>query len=47
MPNPFVASTAVRMSLARSGLARVGVFDVSGRRVRTLVNGYQVAGRGS
>jgi hypothetical protein len=44
MPNPFVASTAVRMSLARSGLARVGVFDVSGRRVRTLVNGYQVAG---
>ncbi len=37
-PNPFASSTSIRFSLpARSGV-RIDVFDVLGRRVRTLAN---------
>lgn len=37
-PNPFTATTEVRYSVAsgQGGLVDLGVYDVSGRRVRTL-----------
>jgi hypothetical protein len=43
-PNPFNPSTTVRFELARSAQARVRVYDVSGRLVRTLVDGPRPAG---
>jgi hypothetical protein len=38
-PNPFNATTTIRFDLAREGHVDLRVYDVSGRRVRTLVNG--------
>ena len=45
MPNPFRGGTTVRYEIPYDGLsATVEVFDVSGRRVRTLASGPQAAG---
>ncbi|MEZ5064246.1 MAG: FlgD immunoglobulin-like domain containing protein [bacterium] len=44
-PNPFVADTSLRFELARPAHARLRVYDVSGRLVRTLVDGPLDAGR--
>lgn len=46
-PNPFRGTAVIPFSLARAGRARVDVFDVRGRRVRTLLNGELPAGPGS
>jgi hypothetical protein len=35
-PNPFTKSTAVSFTLVRPGAARLDVYDVAGRRLRTL-----------
>lgn len=43
-PNPFNAATTIRFSLASAGHAEVTVFDVIGRRVRTLVREKLSAG---
>jgi hypothetical protein len=43
-PNPFSSSTEVAFALAHDGPARLGVFDVTGQRVRTLLDGAQAAG---
>jgi hypothetical protein len=43
-PNPFERSTTVVFSLHASGPADVGVYDVAGRHVRTLLRGVQAAG---
>jgi hypothetical protein len=43
-PNPFARATAVNLSLRSSGRASLGVYDVAGRRVRSLLNGLQPAG---
>jgi dipeptidyl aminopeptidase/acylaminoacyl peptidase len=43
-PNPFRASTTVRFALPAPGRADLVVFDVAGRRVRTLVSGELNAG---
>lgn len=37
-PNPFNPSTTIEFSVPRSGPVRVGVFDVHGKHVATLVN---------
>ncbi len=42
--NPFRDQLALQLSLPASGPASVAVFDVAGRRVRTLVSGAQAAG---
>ncbi|MFH1312999.1 MAG: T9SS type A sorting domain-containing protein [Candidatus Eisenbacteria bacterium] len=43
-PNPFSQSTVISFSLAQEGRARLSIYDVSGRRVCTLVDGS--VGRG-
>lgn len=37
-PNPFAGGTRVRFAMPRSGDARVDVYDVTGRHVRTLLS---------
>lgn len=43
-PNPFNPRTQLRFSLATEGEARLDIYDASGRRVRTLLDGVQGAG---
>ncbi len=43
-PNPCAGSTVIRFNLPADGHARVRLMDVSGRLVRTLVDGNTVAG---
>jgi hypothetical protein len=43
-PNPFNPTTTIRFSLARDGRVDVSVYDVQGRRVRTLMDGKRPAG---
>jgi flagellar hook assembly protein FlgD len=46
-PNPFAQSTRLSFALPSRGTVRVTVLDVSGRAIRTLVDGEMDAGRGS
>ena len=43
-PNPFRGATVIRYDLPRPGKVSLRVFDVSGRLVRTLVEGEEPAG---
>jgi hypothetical protein len=43
-PNPFAQQTTIAFALAKAGVANVGVYDVTGRQVRTLLDGVQPAG---
>ena len=43
-PNPFSATTRLSYTLPRDGRVSVQVYDLSGARVRTLVQGEQSAG---
>ena len=43
-PNPFQKATAVRFELPHAGEVDVRVFDVSGRRVRSLWSGHVASG---
>ncbi|MEW6061379.1 MAG: T9SS type A sorting domain-containing protein [Bacteroidota bacterium] len=43
-PNPFNPSTVINFSLPVSGFVTVKVYDVVGREIATLVNGFQQAG---
>ncbi|MBK7772217.1 MAG: T9SS type A sorting domain-containing protein [bacterium] len=45
-PNPFDAGTLIRWNLPASARVRVGVFDVSGRRVAALLDAERPAGEG-
>ncbi len=44
LPNPFNPKTTIRFTLPSAGDAKLLVFDASGRRVATLVDGPQTAG---
>ena len=44
-PNPFNPQTTVRFNLVRGGFTRLDVYDLDGRRVRTLCSGYLAAGK--
>ena len=37
-PNPFNPRTAIKFSLAADGPAKLIIYDVNGRRIRTLVD---------
>lgn len=43
-PNPFNPSTTIRFSMPGAGQASLKVYDMLGREVGTLVNGYMNAG---
>lgn len=43
-PNPFGSQTTITYILAKGGMTNISVFDVLGRRIRTLVNGHIQAG---
>jgi len=43
-PNPFNPRTTLRYSVAEAGAVRLAVYDVNGRRVRTLVDAPRGAG---
>ncbi len=44
-PNPFRAQTTIRYEVPQAGPVRIVVYDMVGRRVGTLVDGKQPAGR--
>lgn len=44
-PNPFNPSTTISYSLAENSRVRIGVYDVLGRELAMLVDGFQPAGR--
>jgi len=44
-PNPFNSSTVIDYSLDQDGIIKIGIYDVAGRLVRTIINGRQTAGR--
>jgi len=43
-PNPFAAVTTIRYSLVRSAETRLTVFDLLGRRLRTVSYGWESSG---
>jgi photosystem II stability/assembly factor-like uncharacterized protein len=43
-PNPFQSTTTIQYSLPRAMPVRLAIHDVTGRKVRLLVNGIQSAG---
>jgi len=43
-PNPFNPSTTIRWSLAQSGNVKLKIYDITGKEVTTLVDGYRNAG---
>jgi hypothetical protein len=43
-PNPFNPQTAISFSLAQRGAMTLAVYDVAGRRVRTLLDEIRAAG---
>jgi hypothetical protein len=43
-PNPFNPSTTIAFDLAKPASVRIGIYDVSGRLVRTLIDGSMAAG---
>jgi flagellar hook assembly protein FlgD len=43
-PNPFNPLTNIRFTVEKSGPLELAVYDVSGRKIRTLVRGITEAG---
>lgn len=43
-PNPFRSGTTIRFSLKEAGKARVSVYDITGRLVRSVLDGWTEAG---
>ena len=43
-PNPFNPATTIKYSLPQNQFVKINVYDVSGKLVNELVNGYKLAG---
>lgn len=43
-PNPFNPSTMIKYDIPQNGAVTLKIYDVNGKEVRTLVNGYRQAG---
>ena len=46
-PNPFSTSTQIGYKLNRSGNVRLSIYDITGRKIHTLVNEFQITGEHS
>lgn len=46
-PNPFNPATTISYSIAEAQSVELNVYDIAGRRISNLVNGYEEAGRHS
>ena len=44
-PNPFNGETGIGFRIADYGLVRLRVYDLTGREVMTLIDGYLAAGK--
>jgi hypothetical protein len=44
-PNPFYDKTAIEFTLPENGTVKVALYDILGREVQTLMQGYQDAGK--
>ncbi len=44
-PNPFNPTTTIEYQIAKPGRVELSVYDMLGRKVKTLVNGYKAKGR--
>ncbi len=44
VPNPFNPNTTIRYTIPTGGLARLAIYDVHGRRIKTLVNDAKMPG---
>ena len=44
-PNPFNPTTNIRIDLAKSGLVKLTVYDITGRKVDELLNSNYNAGK--
>ena len=42
-PNPFNPITQIRYDLPKDNLVNITIYDIQGRKIRTLINIYQVA----
>ena len=43
-PNPFNSSMTIPFSLDRAGMVELNLYDISGRKVTTLVNNFKSIG---
>ena len=43
-PNPFNPSTTIRYQVSNDAFVSIGIYNIRGQRVRTLVNEYLRAG---
>jgi len=43
-PNPFNSSTIIRFFLEESGFVKLNIYDIQGRKVKTLVDGFKEKG---
>jgi len=43
-PNPFNANTEISFSLSRAGMAQIDIYDLGGRKLKTLHSGDMKAG---
>jgi len=44
-PNPFNSTTTIKYNIPQSGIVTLKIFDINGKLVKTLVNGYQQKGQ--
>jgi len=44
VPNPVTVAASIQFSLPESGFADLSVYDITGRRIATIVNGELTAG---
>lgn len=44
-PNPFNPSTVIKYQIPRNGNVKIIIYDMLGREVKTLVNGFKQKGQ--